>query len=144
MFLCRFPKTAFKNTQNSLLYSILKLTFLGIFKIKVFVFLNFLEILFCFSFFKSILYHCGLLDMFPCTSSKTALQNTYNSLLYNILKLTILGIFKNENFRFFQFSRTLFNDLWLGFSDRATYMIYPRGFWPQQSEYEVCFPFYSF
>ncbi len=46
MFLYRSSKTALKNTQNSPLYNILKVTFPEIFKNeKVFVFLNFLKIL---------------------------------------------------------------------------------------------------
>ncbi len=38
-------------------------------------------------------------------SPKTALKNTLNSPFYSILKLTFPKIFKNESFRFSQFSR---------------------------------------
>ncbi len=48
-FLYQFPKTTLKNTRTPL-YSILKLTFLKIFKNKGFGFLNFLKILFYKSF----------------------------------------------------------------------------------------------
>ncbi len=53
----------------------------------------------------SILWHNGLLDMFLYRSPKTALKSTQNSPLYSILKLTFPEIFKNESFRFSQFSQ---------------------------------------
>ncbi len=100
MFLYRSPKTALKNTQNSTLHSTLKLTFLEIFKNESFCFSQFSR-----NFVIFILWHKELLDMFLRRSLKTALKNTQNSPLYSILKLTFLEIFKNESFRFSQFSR---------------------------------------
>ncbi len=65
----------------------------------------------------SILWHIGLLDMYLHRSPKTALKNTQNSPLYSILKLTFLRIFKNESFRFSQYSQKFSFDLCLGSSD---------------------------
>ncbi len=52
----------------------------------------------------SILWHSELFDMFLHWFPKTALKNTQNLSLYSILKLTFPEIFKNESFRFSQFS----------------------------------------
>ncbi len=72
-------------------------------KLKVFVFHNFFEILFkkSFSFYGAV---GRFLTCFSADSWKPHL-NTQNSPLYSISKLRFLGIFKNESFRFFQFSR---------------------------------------
>ncbi len=70
MFLYQSPETALKNTQNLPFYSILKLTFLKIFKDESFRFSKLKK--------KFILWHSELLDMFLCQSTKTTLKNTKN------------------------------------------------------------------
>ncbi len=96
------PKIALKITENSPLYSILMLKFLKIFKRK-FLFSSIFS-KFC---LKKIFiwWHSGLLGMFLCQYLKPAPNNTQNSPLYSILKLTFLEVFKNKSFCFFQFFR---------------------------------------
>ncbi len=70
-------------------------------KVKVFVFLHFREIF----FLKKIHFMTQhFLDMFLCRSPNTVLKNSLNSPLYTILNLTFREIFKNDSFRFSQFS----------------------------------------
>ncbi len=104
MFLHRSPKTALKNTQNSPLafWSWHSQKF---WKMKVFIFLDFLEIVFK----KISIWHVGLLEMFPCQSSKTALKNTQNYLFLQHFEVDILENFQKWNFLFFlTFSKFFF------------------------------------
>ncbi len=57
----------------------------------------------------SILWHNGFLDTFLHRSPKTTLKKPQNLPLNSILKLTFPEIFKNESYRFSQFSRNFIN-----------------------------------
>ncbi len=107
MFFCRSPKTALKNTQNSPLYSIFKLTFLEIFKNESFRFPNFLKIL---GKKISILKHIGFFDMFLCQSPKIVFKNTQNHhLSLQHFEVDIPGNFLKWKFSFFSiFSKNFF------------------------------------
>ncbi len=103
MFLHRSLKTALKNTENSNLYSILKLTFLEILKFESFRLSQFSRNLVLKQFIP-FYYTLGLWHVPPSTP-ENGTQKPQNSALYITLKLTFPEIFKNESFRFPQFSR---------------------------------------
>ncbi len=127
MFIHRFPKTALKNIQNSPLYSILKLTFPEIFKNKNFRFSQFsqnfvwkkcpfygtLGFLTCFSLDRKKCPFYGTLGFLTCFSLDPRTPKTIS--LYSILKLTFPDVFKNESFRFSQYSQEIFFRLMPGF-----------------------------
>ncbi len=87
--------------QNSPPYSILKLTFLEIFKIESFLLSQFSP---NFDFKKFLFYRTvGFLTCFSIDPQKP-LSKVPKTHLYSILKLTFLEIFKNKSFRLSQFS----------------------------------------
>ncbi len=88
--------------QKYLKLTSLKLTFLEIFKNKSLFFSIFSK--FCLKKFP-FYWHRVLLNVLLCWSLENVFKNTQNLPPYNILKLTFLGIFKNENFNFSRFSR---------------------------------------
>ncbi len=92
-------KTALKNTKNSPLYSILKLTSLKIFKNESFCFPNFLKI--CSKNFHFIL------TCFSVDSQKPHLKISKIH-LYSILKLTFQELFKNKSSIFLNFLEIFF------------------------------------
>ncbi len=112
MFLHRSLKTVLKNTRNSPLYNILKLTFQEIFKNENFCFSQFSQN----SIFKKIfiLWHREFLDMFLYRSPKTALKNTQNQLSLQHFEVNIPGDFQKGKFSFFPIFSNFFFWLMLG------------------------------
>ncbi len=87
-------------------------------KMNIFIFPNYLEILF---FFKlDFMAHLVFLTCFSVDPREQNSKISKTTSLHYILKLIFPEIFKNESFRFSQYSQNFFSGLCLGSSDRLT------------------------